>query len=329
MSIINRGDSSKPLRLLSIFERLNQGKILNKAEEAERFSVDKKTIQRDIKEIRNYFVGAYNYNDKIKLIYDRKKKGYRLKREDSSWLTQKEILAISKVLLESRSFNEAEMNQLLDKLILQAEPEERKHITEVIKSERFYYNPLEHGKDLFEVIWDFSKAVREKKVVEVDYIKATSSEVKKRCLKPVGVIFSEFYFYLIAYICDSDLDFPIVYRLDRIQNYEIKAERFRIPYVKDFKEGEFRKRVQFMYTGKLMNIKFKFWGRSIEAILDRLPTAEIVAQEDDKYIVKAEVYGEGIKMWLLSQAEYLEVIEPLSFRKEMKETVEKMMGNYN
>jgi predicted DNA-binding transcriptional regulator YafY len=33
-------------------------------------------------------------------------------------------------------------------------------------------------------------------------------------------------------------------------------------------------------------------------------------------------------MWLLSQREFLEVIKPEKLRKEMKETLEKMLQNY-
>lgn len=33
-------------------------------------------------------------------------------------------------------------------------------------------------------------------------------------------------------------------------------------------------------------------------------------------------------MWLLSQAQYLEVIKPEEFREEMRETIEKMLENY-
>ncbi len=321
-------DLTKPLRLISIFERLNKGEVINKSEEAERFDVSKRAIQRDIKDLRNYFAGAYNYNDDIKILYDRKENGYRLERKDSNWLTKEEILAMAKVLLESRSFNQEEMNFLLEKLISKSTPKERKHIEEVIGNERFHYQSLEHGKCLFELIWDLSKAVREKRIIEVDYIKATASDVEGRRLKPVGIIFSEFYFYLIAYKCDFDLDSPHVYRLDRIEAYEIGEERFKIPYVERFKEGEFRKRIQFMYLGELMSINFKFWGRSVEAVLDRLPTAEIIEQNDDEYIIEAEVYGKGIKMWLLSQGNKLEVLEPLGLRCEMKEIVESMMGRY-
>ena len=34
-------------------------------------------------------------------------------------------------------------------------------------------------------------------------------------------------------------------------------------------EGEFRKRVQFMYGGRLEHIRFRYTGPSLEAVLDR------------------------------------------------------------
>ena len=62
-----------------------------------------------------------------------------------------------------------------------------------------------------------------------------------------------------------------------------------------FKEGEFRKRVQFMFTGALKKITFKFWGDSLEAVLDQLPTAKVVSQLGKESIIEAEVYGDGVK----------------------------------
>ncbi|HEY4622530.1 MAG TPA: WYL domain-containing protein, partial [Solibacillus sp.] len=99
-------------------------------------------------------------------------------------------------------------------------------------------------------------------------------------------------------------------------------------YSERFQEGEFRQRVQFMYTGKLLRLKFRFTGPSPQAVLDRLPTAKMIAKAEDGIIFEAEVYGQGIKMWLLSQAEYLEVLEPQSFREEMKHSLKKMLGLY-
>ena len=82
-------------------------------------------------------------------------------------------------------------------------------------------------------------------------------------------------------------------------------EHFKVPYKDRFQEGEFRKRVQFMYGGKLERIKFKYTGPSIEAVLDRLPTAEIISQDEDGWTVEAEVFGKGVDMWLRSQGKLI------------------------
>ena len=41
----------------------------------------------------------------------------------------------------------------------------------------------------------------------------------------------------------------------------------------------------------------------MEAILDRLPTAKILEEEDGVYTLSAEVFGKGIDMWLRSQGD--------------------------
>ena len=60
-----------------------------------------------------------------------------------------------------------------------------------------------------------------------------------------------------------------------------------------------------MYGGKLQRIRFKYIGPSIEAVLDRLPTAKILSQDDKGWLVEAEVFGKGIEMWLKSQGDYI------------------------
>jgi len=69
----------------------------------------------------------------------------------------------------------------------------------------------------------------------------------------------------------------------------------------------------------LILFHFKYWGGSEEDILDRLPTARVVKREGDVRYIEAEVFGRGIKMWLLSQAEYLEVLSPPKFRAEIED----------
>lgn len=103
--------------------------------------------------------------------------------------------------------------------------------------------------------------------------------------------------------------FPTIYRIDRIKNMSVLDERFHIPYSSRFEEGEFRKRIQFMYGGKIQKVRFRYKGPDIDSILDRLPTAHVLDEENGEYIVAAEVFGTGINMWIRSQGDYIEMIE--------------------
>ena len=104
-------------------------------------------------------------------------------------------------------------------------------------------------------------------------------------------------------MADGRKDFPTIFRIDRIADFTPTGEKFSIPYRDKFSDGEFRKRVQFMYAGKLRCVTFTYSGASIEAILDRLPTAKILSEKNGIYRITTEVYGNGIDMWLKSQGD--------------------------
>lgn len=91
-------------------------------------------------------------------------------------------------------------------------------------------------------------------------------------------------------------------------------EKFDIPYKDRFKEGEYKNRNIFMYGGVPQTVEFTYSGPAIESVLDRLPTAEVCRNEDGSYTVKAETFGKGILMWLLSQGSYVSVIGPQELR---------------
>lgn len=77
---------------------------------------------------------------------------------------------------------------------------------------------------------------------------------------------------------------------------------FYVPYKDRFEEGEFRKRISFMYGGKLHKIRLLYKGEDINMVLDRIHTAQAVRKEDGSYVVTAEIYGEaGLDFWLNGQ----------------------------
>ncbi len=305
--------------IFQIYSKLSEGYVINKAEEAVRYGVNERSIQRDIDHIRNFLdedserTGVVN-----SIVYDRVFKGYRLDTLYQIRLQNSEVLALCKILLDSRAFTKTEMVGMLDKLITCCVPKiNQKRVKELITNEAFHYVEPRHKTKFIDQMWELGQAISEHKYIEVDYFRTKDKQIVHRKLQPVAIMFSEYYFYLTAFIDDDtvkkDFDvlndsFPTIYRIDRIKTLKVLNERFHIPYGNRFEEGEFRKRIQFMYGGKLKEVKFKYTGTDIDAILDRLPTAEIIVEQDGAYILKAEVFGKGINMWLRSQGDYVELL---------------------
>ena len=221
-----------------------------------------------------------------------------------------------KILLESRSLTKEEMYPIIDKLLQCCVPYKNyKQVSDLISNEKFHYLEPHHGRKFVDDMWDISSAVYEHRLMRIRYQKLKEPDKVKRLIQPVGIMFSEYYFYLCAYISVSEEipevvkhPFPTIYRIDRIAEYEVLDEHFHVPYADRFQEGEFRKRIQFMFGGELRTIKFKYRGLSIESVLDRFPTAEIVEHNDTGWTIKAEVYGDGVDIWLRGQGDIIEVI---------------------
>ena len=295
-------NGNKGFRLLSIYERLSKGKTIEKAQIAEMFGVTPKTIQRDIDDLRTYLAETHMTENDVAIKYDKVRNVYYLVRFEREWLTNQEVMALCKILLESRAFCKEELDSVISKLITQVVPNDRKQIESIIRSEQFHYMPLKHGKFLFSILWELSQFITNAEIVRFDYTRQDGIR-KERLVKPVAIMFSEYYFYLIAFMADDSKDFPTVFRVDRIDGLIRSGERFFVPYRDRFNDGEFRKRVQFMYSGELRRVEFEYSGESIEAVLDRLPTAEVVREGEGVYTVRAEGYGNGIEMWLRSQGD--------------------------
>ena len=167
---------------------------------------------------------------------------------------------------------------------------------------------------------EIGTAVENHNVIEITYCRTHDGETRVRTIEPVGILFSEYYFYLAAFIEGIDKkehfknpqdNSPTIYRIDRIQNCKTLDRHFAQRYANRFQEGEMRKRIQFMYGGELQTICFEYTGPSLESVLDRLPTAKVLQVTEKGWIVEAEVFGTGIQMWIRSQGDYVNVISEI------------------
>ncbi len=300
-------------RVLQIYSELAKGKTLRKKELARQFHVTERSIQRDLGTLR---CSLTDQNIGQELIYDRGSHGYRISNTSPNELSNGEILAVCKILLESRSLRRDELLPVLDKLVDCCVPEQnKKAVKEMIANEEYHYIEPHHGKRILDGLWDIGLAIQNHQVMEIQYERMKEPRLVIRRIQPVGIMFSEYYFYLAAFLEDKanfenpDDLFPTIYRVDRIHSFEVLNERFRVPYKGRFEEGEFRKRIQFMYGGKLETIRFRYTGPSLEAVLDRLPTAEVMSTDAQGWVIRAEVFGKGVDMWLRSQGDYV-ILDP-------------------
>ena len=277
--------------------------------------MSERSIQRDMESLRCFLAEQAMPQE---IILDRQAGGYRLITKSSAVMSNAEVLAVCKILLESRSLRRDEMLPILDKLIDCCIPQSSQDmVRRLVANEELIYIEPHHGRALVDSLWQLGQVIQRQRVLEIQYQKLKGREVVRRIVEPVGLMFSEYYFYLIAFIRDIDRQetfenpddlFPTIYRVDRLQDFQETGESFSPPYARRFQEGEFRKRVQFMYGGRLQTVRFTYSGPSIEAVLDRLPTAEILDEKDGVYTVSAEVFGKGIDMWLRSQGEYVKIM---------------------
>jgi predicted DNA-binding transcriptional regulator YafY len=217
---------------------------------------------------------------------------------------------------------------LIDKLKKFTTPEDRPKMNELIRKELYHYPEVNHDCESVEDnLWKLIDCITEQKEISIEYYRMDRKWVTHR-LRPASVMFTDYYFYLIAFLTEGKTEKPYYFRIDRVRQITVHRKKFTTEDTPAFDEGLLRQRSLFMWPGELRTIRFEFTGPSVQAVLDKLPTAKIIERNGKKYLIEAEVYGNGIKMWLLSQGAWVKVVAPQEFAEEMKAEITKMCQNY-
>lgn len=138
---------------------------------AEKYQVNSKSIQRDLESIRDFLSEQYvKCGVRQNVEYDRANDEYRLVTQEVSYLSQGEMLAVSKILLESRAFSKEQITSLLSRIEnLCVSEKERRDIEQLVSSELFNYHTPAHAEPQMDMLWAAAEAVMEQKLVEISY----------------------------------------------------------------------------------------------------------------------------------------------------------------
>lgn len=315
----------KLYRILSIFFRGIKGEDLSVMALANEFGVSKKTITRDINDLKSFFSDHRDTLGYTEIKYSYQQRTYRFYFEN--FILDKELLAMVKILIASRALSGQDMVSLVDKLKRLSSCNDKKMINKMVNKELYHYVGI--GSDIPHVIdrlWQISSEIESGREITITYYKMDRSQITRR-IAPASVIFCEYYFYLIAFHDDgTGVMQRRFYRIDRIT--DIIVHRDIIMEHPTFNEGELRKLNQFMFPGKKQRILFEFTGPSVQAALDRLPTSRLVSSDNGVNVIEANVYGDGIKMWLLSQGDWVKVLEPKELAEDIYLTAIRISEKY-
>ena len=309
-------------RLLTIFLRLQSGAHLAKTQLADEFGVSEKTIQRDFSLLSGFLdtqpmVAA-------ELAYDAKYHTRYLK--GKSLFNKKDILIISKILLENRSLNKEENKALLDSLLALISKDEQKEVSSIIASELLNYAPLSDTQNRIDKVWEWSEMIRKELVLDIDY--QSPYNIKKRhTIFPVSLYYDTHYFYIVAY--NLVFDSYMTLKLDRILSWvESKREKPSLSYGRKFRDGEIRNKRVDPFIGKELKIRVLFVNDPA-IVIDQFPTAIIIEKTPNGNIIEfVSQDTPGLKRWLLSQAESLRVLSPKSLIDDMKTLIKRIEENY-
>lgn len=320
--------NTKQYRILEIFFRALRGEDISIQKLANEYGVSTKSISRNISDLKAFLADNRELVGNTELEYSHRDKCYRLFMDE--FLSSKELFALVEVMIGARAFSRDELLLLVDKLKRFTTGEDKPKLNELIRKELYHYPEVKHDcESVQDRLWQIINCITEKREISIEYYRMDRKWVTHR-LRPASVMFTDYYFYLIAFVTEGKVDKPYYFRLDRIKNITEHRKNFTIEDIPDFDEGMLRKRSLFMWPGKLQTIRFEFSGPSVQAVLDKLPTAKIIERlGNNKYLIEAETYGNGIKMWLFSQGAWVKVISPQELVEEIMKELNKTLTIYN
>ncbi len=311
-------------RLLDIFYQLMWDNHVTVNSIARNYEVSEKTIKRDISMIRSFLSENRELVGNVELQYDRQEQCYKLNRLEG--LSSQELLIILKILVGSRALDKESLREAVDRLTICANNTGQEIFRDFCKNELDYYRAVkkEEGVDISGFVWKLEKAIQRGRSVCIVYEKLEGACVERN-LYPISVVFSNFYFYLLACRSDMEESAVIYYRVDRMKEIREGKERIPVSIEKRHQLDGARLYNQKMFMGKRTRIRFRYTGPSLQAVLDRFPTAEVVNQDDTGAEISAMVeYSRGTIMELLLQGSWVKVLNPQKLVDDMREELRRM-----
>ena len=216
-------ENTKQYRVLEIFFRGLRGEDLSVQKLADEYGVSTKSITRSINDLKAFLADHRDLVGGTELQYSYQDKCYHLYMDE--FLSNKELFALVEVMIGARAFSRMELLQLTDKLRRFTTVEDRPKLNELIRKELYHYHEVKHDcESVQDTLWQLMNCIRDKREITVEYYRMDRACVTHR-LRPASVMFTDYYFYLIAFKTEDDSLTPLYFRVDRIKHITELADQ--------------------------------------------------------------------------------------------------------
>lgn len=255
-----------------------------------RLEISQRTFQRDIKDIENYFGIEINFNRNKNLyeIFD----GYN-------------DVSVDRII---EAFNIATALKISEKVAENIYIEKRKS-----KGTEYFHGILHAAKNNLEVSFEHESF--------------WNDDIKKRKCVPIAIKEAQHRWYLIGF--DTEVMEIRNYGLDRISNFEILPKRIEILKinVEDYYKNAFG--IETYSKAQKIVLEFENSQKKYLMTLPFHPTQRIVKENKDTFIVELFMHPTyDFIMEILRFGNWCEVIEPITYREQIKDIVKKMNKKY-
>lgn len=307
---------------MKLFYSLLRGEGVQTQTIADKNHITTRTASRDLESLRCILANDRDFFGNIDLYYDRSKKSYYL--SDKEMLKVEELFVIIEILVGSRGLEKSELLSIIHKLKNQVLFNDWKLLSSLIQNKMLEYTEIGHlNKDVIGNLWKLSRIIEERKSITMRYYKMSGEKVKRH-VTPLAILFSEYYFYVIAH--DNTSDSTKYFRIDRISDMTVHRKPKAV--APSVNVGQLKNELLYMWPGDKMRIRFEFYGPSIQSVLDKLPTARILEKNGNSYLIEATVTGDGIIFYLLSQGHWIKVLEPVQLVEKIQQELTEMNKLY-
>lgn len=199
----------------------------------------------------------------------------------------------------------------------------------IISNTRFV--TLQPSAVIPEVLQTIQQALLDDHAVEVFYQSRSSDQAKTYRLKPLGLSFQDSNIYLSCSFLDSTDAAPVALPLHRFRAAKSIFDEIKSPQGYDINSVEAQRSLVSLKSDVPINIRLRLNQNMTERLTENPLTNDqkLVKEDQCHWLMHGSLFhSQGLELWLLSQGDSIEVLEPQALRDVMAETAKRMCALY-